>query len=410
MLGGTLGFTTAATPASPVGAYAVTPGGLTSGNYAITFVPGTLSVNPVPLTVTANDAARLYGAPNPAFDASFAGFVLGEGPGVLGGTLGFTTAATQASDVGAYAVTPGGLTSGNYTITFVPGTLTVNPAPLTVTASDSRTYGAPNPAFTATYDGFVLGEGPGVLGGTPIFATPATETSPVGVYPVTVSGLTSTNYAIIYLPGTLTVLPAPLTVTANDATRPEGQPNPPFTATIVGFVLGEDGSVLGGLLALTTAATQGSPAGTYAIVPSGLTSTNYAISFVNGVLTVTPLGPPPGPAAQAGLVEGPEPFRRGVQPYTPADAGFRTTVLEAGPAVADPFRLNYSLGDVIQLAVGQPSFPGGFVPAGAGRPEDAAPDDPGICGGPINLGPRATGCREIELIETYWTTIGREAR
>jgi hypothetical protein len=409
VLGGTLALSTVATQTSPVGAYAIVPSGLTSGNYAITFVPGTLTVNPAPLTVAADDAARLYGSPNPTFSASFAGFVLGEGPGVLGGTLALSTVATQTSPVGAYAIVPSGLTSGNYAITFVPGTLTVNPAPLTVTATGERTYGAPNPAFSASYDGFVLGQGPGVLGGAPVFATPATQASPVGVYPVTVSGLTSTNYAIVFVPGMLTVLPAPLTVTANDATRPEGQPNPPFTATITGFVLGEDGAVLGGLLALTTAATQASPPGTYAIIPSGLTSANYAISFVNGVLTVTPLGVPPGPAPQAGLVQGPEPFRRGVQPFTPADAGFRTTVLEAGPAVADPFRLAYSLGEVVQLAVGQPTFPGGFVPA-AGRPEGAAPDDPGICGGPINLGPRAAGCQEVELIETYWTTIGREAR
>jgi hypothetical protein len=99
-----------------------------------------------------------------------------------------------------------------------------------------------------------------------------------------------------------------------------------------------------------------------------------------------------------------------VQPFTPGDAGFRTTVLEAGPAVADPFRLQYSLGNVIQLAVGQPSFPGGFVPAGAGRPDEAAPDDPGVCGGPIHLGPRSAACQEVQVIETYWTTIGQPAR
>jgi hypothetical protein len=43
-LGGTLTFTTLATPGSLTGAYAVTPGGLTSSNYTITFVPGILDV------------------------------------------------------------------------------------------------------------------------------------------------------------------------------------------------------------------------------------------------------------------------------------------------------------------------------------------------------------------------------
>ena len=53
----------------------------------------------------------------------------------LGGSLTFSTAAGAASNVGQYAVTPGGLTSANYAITFQPGTLTIDPAPLTVTAA-----------------------------------------------------------------------------------------------------------------------------------------------------------------------------------------------------------------------------------------------------------------------------------
>jgi hypothetical protein len=137
VLVGTLGFTTDAAPASPVGAYTVTPGGLTSGNYAISFVPGTLTVNPAPLTVTANDAARLYGAANPAFTARYGGFVLGQGPGVLGGALAFATPATEASPAGHYAIVPSGLTSGNYAITFVPGTLTVL-APVTLPPLELR--------------------------------------------------------------------------------------------------------------------------------------------------------------------------------------------------------------------------------------------------------------------------------
>ncbi|WP_161988346.1 MBG domain-containing protein, partial [Elioraea sp. Yellowstone] len=226
-------------------------------------------------------------------------------------------------------------------------------------------------------------------------------------YAITPSGLTSGNYAITFVPGTLTVTPAPLTVTANDATRPEGQPNPPFSATYAGFVLGEGLGVLGGTLTFATPATPASPPGTYPIAPSGLTSGNYAIIFVNGLLTITPVVQPPvvPPAVtpQTALLAGAEPFRRGVQPYTPGDAGFRTTVLEAGPAVADPFRLTYTLGEVVQLAVGEPTLPGGFVPAGAARPPEGDPAG-GRCGGPINLGLSAEACRTISLPENYWTT------
>ncbi|WP_344302967.1 MBG domain-containing protein, partial [Nocardioides bigeumensis] len=102
-------------------------------------------------------------------------FVLGQGPGALGGTLGFTTAATAWSNVGSYGVTPVGLTSDNYVIQFVDGSLDITKAPLTVTADAApgtetvdafrKVYGSPNPAFTVRYDGFVLGQGPGALGG-----------------------------------------------------------------------------------------------------------------------------------------------------------------------------------------------------------------------------------------------------
>ncbi|MBN9522897.1 right-handed parallel beta-helix repeat-containing protein [bacterium] len=88
---------------------------------------GTLTVTPAPLTVTAGTATRPYGQPNPAFTASFAGLVNGDTPAALGGALAFATAATTASPPGAYPVTPSGLTSANYAVTFAPGTLTVTP-------------------------------------------------------------------------------------------------------------------------------------------------------------------------------------------------------------------------------------------------------------------------------------------
>ena len=40
------------------------------------------------------------------------------------------------SSVGVYSITPGGVTSANYNVTFGPGKLTVTPAPFTVRADD----------------------------------------------------------------------------------------------------------------------------------------------------------------------------------------------------------------------------------------------------------------------------------
>ena len=68
--------------------------------------------------------------------------------------------------------------------------------------------GTPFPAFTASYSGFVLEQNESVLDGTLVFSTTANVNSPVGTYPVSASGLTSDNYAITFVNGTLTVTPA----------------------------------------------------------------------------------------------------------------------------------------------------------------------------------------------------------
>ena len=172
--------------------------------YAVEVVDGRLTVDKAALVVRAADASRRYGAADPAFAVGYSGFVLGEGAGVLAGTLDFATPAGRASAVGRYALTPGGLASGNYAISYLPGTLTIERAPLMVTpAFTARTYGADTPALTARYAGFVLGEDAGDLDGRVAFATDAGRRSPVGLYRVTASGLASGNYAISFLPGAL---------------------------------------------------------------------------------------------------------------------------------------------------------------------------------------------------------------
>lgn len=165
-----------------------------------------LSVAPAPLSVTAADASRLYGQPNPVFTGLITGILNGDNI-----TATYATTATQSSPVGTYPIVPTLVDPnsrlGNYTVTSTNGTLTINPAPLTITANDaSKTLNAPNPAFSASYSGFVLGEGPGVLGGALTCTTTAVTNSPVGSYPITCSGQTSTNYTITYVGGTLHIL------------------------------------------------------------------------------------------------------------------------------------------------------------------------------------------------------------
>jgi hypothetical protein len=89
----------------------------------------TANITIATLTVTANNASRLYGYANPVFTASYSGFKNRETLATSGvtGTPSLTTSATQFSAAGTYAINAalGTLTASNYTFTFVNGTLTV---------------------------------------------------------------------------------------------------------------------------------------------------------------------------------------------------------------------------------------------------------------------------------------------
>jgi hypothetical protein len=150
--------------------------------------------------------------------------VLGQSASVLSGTLAFTTTTTASSPAGTYAgaVTPSGLTSTNYAITFAVGNMVVTAAPLAITGSGAQVYGGANRAFSASYSGFVLGQTASVLGGTLAFTTTTAASSPAGTYlgAVTPSGLTSSNYAITFVPGNMLVTAAPLTITGS-GTQPD---------------------------------------------------------------------------------------------------------------------------------------------------------------------------------------------
>jgi hypothetical protein len=206
--------------------------GLTSTNYVITFVPGTLTVTPDSLAVTSNNATRQYGQANPALNnVTYAGFVNGDTPASLSGTLTCTTSATAASSVGVYPVSCSGLSSPNYVITFMQGVLTITPAPLVIAANNaSRPYGANNPPLTGVLRGLQNADPI-----TASFAAAAVPASPVGAYPVIAAVLDPANrlgnYNVSLVNATLNVVPetTSLTVTFASASIPVGQST---TATI----------------------------------------------------------------------------------------------------------------------------------------------------------------------------------
>jgi hypothetical protein len=301
VVSGAPGLSTTATPASPVGAYPITagPGTLSAANYDFpSFVGSTLTVAKAPVTVAANPASSTYGGPLPALGVTISGLVNGDPPTVISGAPIVGTSASGSSPAGTYPITvmPGTMAAANYDFpSFVAGTLTINKAPLTVTAgAASSTYGSPLPSFQATLSGFVLGDTPAVVRGSPAFSTPALPTSPAGVYPITVDvgTLSAANYDFTnFVPANLTVAKAHLSVHADAVSSPYGSPLPVLTATFSGLVAGDTPGVVSGAPALSTTATQSSGVGVYPITIGlgTLSSASYDFSsFTASTFTVTP--------------------------------------------------------------------------------------------------------------------------
>ncbi len=183
-----------ATASSPVGTYSITCSGAVLAGYSISYVAGTLTITAAPMTITADNKTRAFGATNPAFTY------------VLSPSVSLTTPATctstadASSPVGNYLISCSGAVLAGYSISYVAGTLTVTSTStsLIITADNkTRASGAANPAFT-----YVVS--PSVSLTTPATCT-ATASSTAGTYPITCSGAVLAGYSIGYVAGTLTV-------------------------------------------------------------------------------------------------------------------------------------------------------------------------------------------------------------
>ena len=153
--------------------------------------------------------------------------------------------------------------------------------PVTITANDlTMVYGDDMPTLTYSSEG-------GELKGTPKLSTIATKNSPVGTYPIKVEKGTVTNEKVTYVEGTLTITQAPLTVGVKDETITEGDAIPSFTLTYSGFKNGDaESNAFTTKPTATTTATTSSMPGTYPISVSGGESTNYALNYRSGTLTI----------------------------------------------------------------------------------------------------------------------------
>ena len=276
----------------------VTVTNATGGNY-IVYGSTTFVINKKDLAVTAKPKTITYGDEPVNDGVEYSGFITGESAtseGVLGGNLtyayntaadGTGTAYTATSDQGAYYIIPSGLSATNYAITFVAGTLTVGQKEVGLTWSETTSfpYDGASHGLTATATGMVNGDEIGVT------VTGAQISG--GNHTATASALTGTKAGNYKLPAenshVFTIIPAQLTVTANNHTITYGDAPAGNGVTYSGFIGTEDESVLGGTLDYDFSYTQyGDVGNTYTITPKGVASNNYNITFTSGSLAVTP--------------------------------------------------------------------------------------------------------------------------
>lgn len=273
-------LTTTATKMSPVGEYDIIVGrGTIEGDF--TAKNGKMTITKAPLTISVGTYTIKQGEPLPTFNITYEGFKNNETESVLITKPAATTSAAVGSAPGEYDITLSGGEAQNYELSYINGKLIVVEAdPVVVTANSyNRVYGDANPTFGFTSEG-------AMLTGVPEITCEATESSPVGTYPIVISKGSVTNYNDTYVNGSLTITKAPLNVKAENVVREQYQENPEFVITYTGWKVGDDERVLISKPIATTSATKDSPAGEYDIIVSGGEAENYNLMYQNGTLTV----------------------------------------------------------------------------------------------------------------------------
>ena len=154
-------LSTSATVSSPVGTYPIeiSAGSIHTTN-RLQLEDGVLTVTKAPLIITANNFTITEGEALPAFTANYRGFKNNETASVLTVQPAFACAATEVSEPGTYEIIVSGAKAQNYDITYVSGTLTIEPAPFSGLSNDKLF------AFTSRRGGLVVNaDGTGLAAG-----------------------------------------------------------------------------------------------------------------------------------------------------------------------------------------------------------------------------------------------------
>ncbi|MFN8454654.1 MAG: YDG domain-containing protein [Anaerolineae bacterium] len=281
-------------PAKTVAISGLTLDGSDAGNYTLTQPTTTADITAATLTVTANDDSKSYDgvAYSGGNGVSYAGFVAGEDETDLSGALTYSGSSQGAVNAGLYLITPGGLTSTNYAITFVDGDLTVDPRDLTVTATGiNKVYDGTTAADVTLASDALPGDDV-----TPAYTSAAFVDKNIGtgktvnVSGISISGADAGNYTV----NTSATTTADITVRAITVTAASDSKTYDGTTGSTGVPTLTAGTLAAGDSATWSQSFDDENVGTgKSLTPAGSVSdgnggNNYLVTFVNdatGVIT-----------------------------------------------------------------------------------------------------------------------------
>jgi hypothetical protein len=239
---------------------------------------GTLTIAKAQATIDLSNLNHVYDGTAKAVTATTTPDVLNKQLTITYSQRGNPVA--NPTDAGSYAVLAS-LNDANYMADDAHGTLVIAKAQATLSLSGlSKTY-------DGTPQGVTVGTNPAGLSGVHVTYNGLTAVpTNAGSYGV-VASLDNPNYQAQDATNTLVIAKKTLTVTANNQSITYGDTLPANTVSYNGFVPGENASNLSGTLQYTYNPQNPQDAGTYDILPSGLTSGNYDIKFVKGTLAIT---------------------------------------------------------------------------------------------------------------------------
>ena len=251
-----------------------------NANYETAETTVALKVTPKVVTVTADNKSKTYRADDPKLTAQVSDTLNGD-------TVSYTLSREKGENVGDYAITPkGDKEQGNYTVTYVPGKLTISKAGaaelnLSATGYEGKYDG--NSHYASASAGVTEGTTISYQVGDGAWTTEAPSITNVGEQTVNVKA-ENENYETAKTEVTLKITPKAVTVTAENTGKTYGAKDPELTAKV-------SGTLNGNTVSYSLSRAEGESVGDYAITPKGdKDQGNYTVTYVSGTFTISKAG------------------------------------------------------------------------------------------------------------------------